>query len=336
MVAMPMPVSARRVDRGPTRRTMLTATALAFSPALRAQGRFPQRPITLVVPFGAGGIADLMARSLAEQMAEHLGQPVVIENKPGAGSIVASRAVASESPDGHTLLLMSNGHAVSVGLFRQLPVDPRRAFTPITTLGFFDLGLFVPAGSRFNTLADLLAFAKANPGRLTVGSIAPGSTQHLAGRLFDTTAGVDSLAVPYNGSPAVLAALRGGQVDVAFEIVGPMLPQVQAGAVRALAVTGPRRNAALPAVPTVTESGVASYEVTSWNGLAARAGTPTTALQLLHEAALAALSAPVVRDRLAALGVRLQGSTPDAMAELLAREIERWGAVIRRAGITPN
>ncbi|MCP5272539.1 MAG: tripartite tricarboxylate transporter substrate binding protein [Burkholderiaceae bacterium] len=331
-----MPVTKRLDNGGATRRRMLAAAAVVFAPALRAQPRFPQRTITIVVPFGAGGIADLMARSVAEQMATRLGQPVVIENKPGAGSIVASRAVASAEPDGHTLLLMSNGHAVSVGLFRQLPVDPRRAFTPITTLGFFDLGLFVPAGSRFASLADLLAFAKANPGRLTVGSIAPGSTQHLAGRLFDTTAGVDSLAVPYNGSPAVLAALRGGQVDVAVEIVGPMLPQVQAGAVRALAVTGAQPNAALPGVPTVAQAGVAGYEVTSWSGLAAPAGTPAATLQTLHDAAQAALASPAVQQRLAALGVRLQGSTPGAMAALLAGEIERWGAVIRRAGLTPQ
>lgn len=319
-----------------SRRRTLAALLAAGLPPLQAQPRFPQRTITLVVPFGAGGIADLVARTVAEQMARRLGQAVVVDNRPGAGSIVASQVVARAAPDGHTLLLMSNGHAVSVGLFRQLPVDPQRAFAPITTLGEFDLGLFVPAGSRFATLADWVAAARVAPGRLTVGSIAPGSTQHLAGRLFDTTAGIETLAVPYNGSPAVLAALRGGQVDAAVEIVGPMLPQLQAGAVRALAVTGARRNPALPHVPTVAEAGVPGYEVASWNGLAAPAGTPAPVLQRLHDAAQAALATPAVQQRLAALGVRLQGSTPEAMGGLLAREIERWGAVIRRAGITPN
>lgn len=320
------------------RRQVLTAFAAAgagLAPT-RAQHRFPQRAVTLVVPFGAGGIADLMARAVAEHMAATLGHPVVVENKPGAGSIVASQAVAAARPDGHTLLLMSNGHAVSVGLFRRLPVDPVQAFVPITTLGVFDLGFFVAAGSRFTSLAALLAQARAQPGRLNIGTIAPGSTQHLAARLFETTAGIEGLVVPYNGSPAVLAALRSGQVDVAVEIVGPMLPQVQAGAVRALAVSAAQRNPSLPEVPTVGEAGVMGYNVASWNGLAAPVGTPAEALQVLGDAARAALAAPAVIGRLAALGVRLQPSTPAEMQALLVREIARWGAVIRRAGIEPN
>jgi tripartite-type tricarboxylate transporter receptor subunit TctC len=322
----------------PRRRLLIAgAAAVAGAPAgARAQPRFPERAITLVVPFAAGGIADLTARAVAAHMAETLGRPVVVENKPGAGSIVASQAVASAKPDGHTLLLMSNGHAVSVGLFRRLPVNPERAFAPITTLAFFDLGLFVAAESRFASLAELLAQAKARPGTLNVGTIAPGSTQHLAARLFETTAGIETLVVPFNGSPAVLAALRGGQVDLAFEIVGPMLPQLQAGTVRALAVTGAQRNAALPAVPTVMQAGVAGYDVASWNALAAPAGTPPAVLQALGDAARAALAAPAVRERLAALGVRPEGSTPQALQQLLAAEIQRWGAVIRRAGIEPT
>ncbi len=323
---------------GPTlpRRTLLATLAAAPLVPLRAQPAFPQRAITLVVPFAAGGIADLTARAVAEQMGRHLGQPVVIDNRPGAGSIVASQAVARAAPDGHTLLLISNGHAVSVGLYPRLPVDPRQAFAPITLLGAFDLGLFVAADSRLRTLGELLAFARAQPGRLTVGSIAPGSTQHLAARLFETTAGIEALPVPYNGSPALLAALRGGQVEVAWEIVGPMLPQLQAGAVRALAVTGPQRNPALPAVPTVAEAGLPGYAVSSWNGLAAPAGTPAPVLARLGEAARAALQAPAVRERLGALGVRLGGSTAEEMTLLLASEIDRWGAVIRRAGITAD
>jgi tripartite-type tricarboxylate transporter receptor subunit TctC len=319
-----------------SRRRTLAALAAAGLPPLHAQPAFPQRAITLVVPFGAGGIADLMARAVAEQMARQLGQPVVVDNRPGAGSIVASQAVARAAPDGHTLLLMSNGHAVSVGLYRRLPVDPRQAFVPVTLLGSFDLGLFVAAGSRFRTLAELLSFARAQPGRVTVGSIAPGSTQHLAARLFETSAGIETLPVPYNGSPALLGALRGGQVDLACEILGPMLPQLQASAVRALALTGSQRTPALPDVPTVAEAGVPGYAVSSWNGLAAPAGTPAPVLQRLAEAAQAALATPAVRDRMAALGVRLQGSTPAEMQALLVREIDRWGEVIRRAGITAD
>lgn len=319
----------------PTRRALISAAA-AWPLAARPQGRFPQRAIVIVVPFGAGGIADLTARAVAERMSARLGQPVVIENKPGAGSIVASRAVAGAAPDGHTLLLMTNGHAVSVGLFKRLPYDPRTAFAPITTLGRFDLGIFVDGASRWRTLGDWLADARARPGRLTVGTIAPGSTQHLAARLFETTAGIDVLGVPYNGSPAVFTALHGGQVDTAVEILGPMLPQLQAGTVRALAVTGSARFPGLPDVPTVAEAGVPGYEVSSWNALAAPAGTPADVVETLGDAARASIADPALRTRLQALGVRLEGSTPAALQALLASEIDRWGAVIRRAGIQPT
>ena len=233
------------------------------------------------MPFGPGGIADITARAVAEAMAARLGQPVVVENRPSAGSIVASQAVATARPDGHTLLLMSNGHAVSVGLMRKLPYDTQKDFAPISTLGSFDLGLFAPASSRFASLRDLLAFARAQPGKLNVGTIAVGSTQHLAAKLFETVAGVDLLVVPYKASPAVLTALRSGEIDLAFEIVGPMLPQVQAGAVKALAVSSDRRNPALPDVPTVQQAGVPGYNVASWNALAAPAGTPADVIAVL-------------------------------------------------------
>ncbi|MBX3601883.1 MAG: tripartite tricarboxylate transporter substrate binding protein [Rubrivivax sp.] len=323
------------------RRHLITATAALLSTALlprlaTAQGRFPERPITLLVPFGPGGIADITARAVAEQMARTLGQPVVVENRPSAGSIVASQAVATARPDGHTLLLLSNGNAVSVGLFRRLPYDTLKDFAPVSLLGSFDLGLFVPANSPFATLAELLAHAKANPGRLNVGTIAVGSTQHLAAKLFETVAGVQVLVVPYKGSPAVQAALRTGEIDLAFEIVGPMLPQVLSGAVRALAVTSGQRNRALPAVPTVQQAGVAGYDVASWNALAAPAGTPPAVVEALNRAAREALASPAVQERLGRLGMRLSASSPAELQALLASEITRWGAVIRAAGIEPE
>jgi len=301
-----------------------------------AQGRFPERPITLLVPFGPGGIADLTARAVAEHMGKTLGQPVVVENKPSAGSIVASQAVATARPDGHTLLLMSNGNAVSVGLFKKLPYDPVKDFAPVTTLGYFDLGLFVPANSRFASLRELVAFAKAQPGKLNIGTITPGSTQHLAAKLFETVAGIDALVVPYKGSPAVLTALRAGEVDLAFEIVGPMVPQVQAGAVKALAVSSDRRNPALPQVPTAIEAGVAGYNVASWNALAAPAGTPPAVIEALQRAAREAVSSAAVQEKLGKLGMRLAASTPAELQALLASEIQRWGAVIRAARIEPE
>ena len=327
------------MSRLATRRAALLglgAAACAATAAGQGQSRFPDKPIMLVVPFAPGGIADLTARAVAEQMGRSLGQPVVVENRPSAGSIVASQAVASARPDGHTLLLMSNGNAVSAGLFKKLPYDTLKAFAPITTLAYFDLGVFVPAGSRFTSLREVLAHAKANPGKLNVGTINPGSTQHLSAKLFETVAGVDLLVVPYKGTPAVLTALRAGEIDIAFEIVGPMLPQLQAGVVQALAVTSARRNPALPEVPTVQQAGLAGYDMASWNALAAPAGTPADVLERLGRAAREALVAPELQARLAPLGLRLQGSTPAELQALLGAEVQRWGAVIRAARIEPE
>jgi tripartite-type tricarboxylate transporter receptor subunit TctC len=319
------------------RRDLLLAFGAAvIAGPLRAQTRFPERPISLLVPFGPGGIADLTARAVAEEMARSLGQPVVVENKPSAGSIVASAAVAAAKPDGHTLLLMSNGNAVSVGLFKKLPYDAVTAFAPVSTLGFFDLGIFSAANSRFAALKDAVAFAKANPGKLNVGTIAVGSTQHLSAKLFETVAGIDALVVPYKGSPAVLTALRAGEIDLAFEIVGPMVPQVSAGVVKALAVTSDRRNPALPDVPTVQQAGIAGYDVASWNALAAPAGTPADVIDRLNRAARDAVASPAVREKLGKLGMRLQGSSPAELQALLVGEIKRWGDVIRTAKIEPE
>ncbi len=309
---------------------------LGSSATLHAQSRLSDRPISLLVPFAPGGIADLTARAVAESMSRTLGQPVVVENRPSAGSIVASQAVASARPDGHTLLLMSNGNAVSVGLFRKLPYDTVKDFAPVSTLGFFDIGIFVAASSRFATLRDAVTHAKANPGKLNVGTIAPGSTQHLSAKLFETVAGIDVLVVPYKGSPAVLTALRAGEVDLAFEVLGPMVPQVGAGVVKALAVSSDRRNPALPEVPTVQQAGVAGYDVASWNAIAAPAGTPPEIVDRLNRALREAVATPAVQERLGKLGMRLQAGTPAELQALLGSEIKRWGEVIRAAKIEPE
>jgi len=319
------------------RRRALALIGAATWPTLaQAQARFPDKPIQLLVPFGPGGIADITARAVAEVMSQRLGQPIVVDNRPSAGSIVASQAVATAKPDGHTLLLMSNGNAVSVGLFKKLPYDTKKDFVGISTLGYFDIGLFVPAGSRFASLKDIVAHAKANPGKLNVGTIAAGSTQHLAAKMFETVAGLEVVLVPYKGSPAVVTALRTGEIDLAFEILGPMLPQVQAGVVKALAVSSDKRNPALPEVPTAIEAGVAGYNVASWNALAAPAGTPPAVIEVLNRAAREALASLAVRDKLAKLGMRVASSTPAELERLLANEIDRWGGVIRAAKIQPE
>jgi tripartite-type tricarboxylate transporter receptor subunit TctC len=294
---------------------------------------FPSKPLRIVVPFGAGGVADLTARTVAQKLSESLGQPVVIDNKPGAGGVVAGDAVAKAEPDGHTLLLMSNGTAVSAGLFKSLPFDTLRDFAPVSTLGFFDIAIIAPADSRFKTLGDLLAFAKANPGKLNLGTINIGSTQNLAGEMFKTAAGVDVQIVPFNGTPAVITALRGGQIDAAVEILGPVLPQINAGALRALAITGDKRAAILPNVPTAKEGGLPTYVAASWNALAAPARTPKNVIARLNKDILAAVNAPDVKKKLGELNVEARSSSPEQAAELLASEIKRWGDVIQRAEI---
>jgi tripartite-type tricarboxylate transporter receptor subunit TctC len=269
-------------------------------------------------------------------MAATLKQPIVVENKPSAGAIVGSQQVARAEPDGLTLLLMSNANAVSAGLFRKLPFDVQRDFAPVTTLGFFDLALFVAADSPLKSVDHVLRRARAQPGKLTFGTIAAGSTQHLAAEYFKSVAGIDVVVVPYRGTPAVITALRAGEIDVGFEILGPMLGQVQAKVLRALAVTSDRRFAGLPDVPTVKESGLPGYNVASWNALAAPARTPKATIDRLQRAALQALAVPAVREQLQALGVRAEGGTPEQLRQLLAVELRRWSDVIVQAKIEPQ
>jgi tripartite-type tricarboxylate transporter receptor subunit TctC len=315
------------------RRTLMMGAAGAILPAWSLAQSFPSKPIRIVVPFGPGGVADLTARSVAQKLAENLRQSVIVENKPGAGGVVAGEMVAKAEPDGHVLLLMSNGTAVSAGLFKSLPFDTQKDFAPVVTLGLFDIAVLTAADSRFKNVKDLLAHAKANPGKLNVATVNVGSTQHLSAELLKTSAGVDFQVVPFNGSPAVLTALRGGQVDAAVEILGPMIPQISAKAVQPLAVMGTRRASALPDVPTMAESGVPGFDVASWNALAAPARTPPQVVATLNREVNKVLADPGVRKQLAALNVSPQGGTPEQLRDLLASEVRRWSDVIVRAKV---
>jgi tripartite-type tricarboxylate transporter receptor subunit TctC len=291
------------------------------------------RAIKIVVPFGAGGVADLTARIVAQKMADNMGQPVVIENKPGAGGVVAGDTVAKADADGHTLLLMSNGTAVSAGLFKSLPYDTVKDFAPISTLGFFDIAIVVPQNSPYKTLPELLAFARANPGKLNVGTINVGSTQNLSAELFKSTANIQVQIVPFNGTPAVITALRGGQIDAAVEILSPLLPQINANAISALAVLGDKRSVVLKDVPTAAQSGLTNFSAASWNALAAPAKTPKDIVTRLNREVKAALDSPDVKKRLLDLNIDATSSTPEQLANLLNAEIRRWSDVIVRAKI---
>lgn len=320
------------------RRRLLAATAFATAAGqVAASERYPERPISLVVPFSPGGIANLTARVVAEAMSLDLKQAIVIDNRPSAGNIVGTAAVAQARADGYTLLLMSNGNAVSASLFRKLPFDVNKDFAPVSTLGFFDLVVLANRGSRYPSLAAAVDQARKRPGALTIGTIALGSTQNLAAELFKSSAAIDALIVPYKGSPAVVNALRAGEIDIAFEILGPMLGQIDAGAVHALAVTSRTRLPALKDVPTVQEAaGLRDYVVASWNALAAPTGTPPAIVDRLVRSVRDAIAVPATRKRLEALGVRPQAGTPAELRTLLASEVDRWRAVILAAHIPPQ
>ena len=314
-----------------TSATLLACGALATLPAHAEP--LSNRPIRIVVPFGAGGVADVTARVVGQQLSTQLGQPVVIDNKPSAGGIVAADAVAKATPDGHTLFLMSNGSAVTVGLFKHLPFDMVKDLAPISTLGYFDIGVITDGKSQFKTLPELLAYAKAHPGKLNIGSIAIGSTQHLAAELFKSTAGIDAQIVPFNGTPAVITALRGKQIDAAVEILAPITGQISSKAVNLLAVTGEKRSPLQPNVSTAQEAGVKGFVASSWNALAAPAKTPPAVIARLNQEIVAAVNNPEVAKKLRELNVVAKSSTPEQTAQLLQSEIKRWGAVIEEAKI---
>lgn len=301
---------------------------------------FPSKPIRIVVPFGAGGAADITAREVGQKLAEGLGGSVVIDNKPSAGGIVAGEIVAKAAPDGHTLLLISNGSAVSAALFKSLPFDTLKDFVPVSKLAIFDLVIASSdtvngAPGKFKTIGDVLAYAKANPGKLNIGTPQIGSTQNLAAELFKASAGIDAQIVPFNGTPPVINALRGGSVDIMVDIMGPLVAQVKSNALVPLATLSERRSALFPAVPVLRESGgaLATFNATSWNGFAAPAKTPKDVIAKLNVEVQKALKNPDVVKRLEALSLTPQGSTPEALEELLMADIKRWSAVIERAKI---
>jgi tripartite-type tricarboxylate transporter receptor subunit TctC len=247
---------------------------------------------------------------------------------------VAAELVAKAEPDGHTLLLMSNGTAVSAGLFKSLPFNPRTDFAPVSLLGLFDIAIVVPEASAHKTLAELIAFGRANPGKLNIGTINIGSTQHLAAELLRTQANLIAQIIPYNGTPAVINALRGGQIDVVVEILGPLKPQINAKAVRLLGVMGAKRPQDLPQVPVVRElPGLSGFNVSSWNALAAPGKTPQAVVERLNAEVAKVLAEPEMVQRLAGFNVQAQASTPTQLAQLLDADIKRWSEVIQKAGI---
>ncbi|HKC43183.1 MAG TPA: tripartite tricarboxylate transporter substrate binding protein [Burkholderiales bacterium] len=305
----------------------LTAGVVAFAQ------QYPTKPVRIVVGFAPGGVADITVRIVAQKLSERLKQQFVVENRPSAGGIIAAEAVAKAAPDGYTLLLISNGNAVSVSLFKKLSYDPVKDFAMVSQIGYFGLAIVTGNDSKLKTVKDVITAAKANPGKLTVGTIGIGSTQHLSAELFKSLAGVDMTVVPFKGSSEVLTALKGGDLQLGFEILAPVMAQVKGGGLRAIAVTTKTRFPGLPDVPTVIESGVPGYEVASWNGIAAPASTPRPVVDVLNKEINAVLALPEVKQRFDELGVVPQGGTPEELGALLAKEIAKWKDVVAKAKI---
>jgi tripartite-type tricarboxylate transporter receptor subunit TctC len=302
-------------------------------PAVALAQSYPVKPVRIVLPFGPGGVADIVTRTIAPKLGEGLGQQVVVENLPGAGGIRASETVARAEPDGHTLLLLTNGNAVSQALFKSLPYDPVNDFAMISTVGFFSMVIVTRPESSAKTLQDAIAMAKANPGKMNIGTITPGGTQHLAGELFRSTAGIEALVVPHKTTGEVIVAARNGNVDLAVDFIAPLLSSIKSGALRPLAVTAGKRFPGLPDVPTVIEAGVPGYDVASWNALAAPAKTSRAVVDRVNQELRKALAAPEVQKRFAELGVEARPSSPEELRQFFIAESQRWTRVVEAAKI---
>jgi tripartite-type tricarboxylate transporter receptor subunit TctC len=312
---------------------VLALSTLAASSEQAHATNYPDKPVRIVVPFAAGGVGDITARIIAEKLGDKLGQRFYVENQAGAGGIVAARTIISSPPDGYTLALLANGTAVSVSLFKKLPYDPLKDFAPISSLGFFDFLFATSANSPFKTLGDFIAAAKARPGTLNVGTINVGSTQNLSAELFKTAAGIDFTIIPYRGTPEIQVALLQGDVALMIDSYSSMKGNLADGKLRALASSGARRSEATPELASVTEGGVADYDVVSWNALFAPAGTPPEIVKTLNAALQDILADADVKKRLLELGIEAKAGTPEALANRVRSDIDKWQKVIEKAGI---
>ncbi len=312
--------------------------ALWISCALpaHAQDSYPNRPVRVIVPFAAGGLADITFRMMSEKLTTALGKQLIIENMPGAGAINATQTVLRAKPDGHTLLVFSSGAALTKLLFKNVPYDVQKDIAPVAFAAYFDLIVLVRQDSRYRTLGELVADAKARPGRLNFGTINPGSTQNLTAELLKTEAGLDFTVVPFKTTPEAFSALLAGQVDAVVESYAAARALLEGNRARALVSTGEKRSGYLPQVPTVREAGLPGVEVVGWNGLAAPAGTPPEIIALLHRHMTAIVAMPDIRKRFLEQGTEAYAGTPEEVSTRLAADIRKWGAVTARAGLQPQ
>jgi len=305
--------------------------ALSLANPAAAQSNYPDKPIRFVVPFAAGGLADITMRIVGEKLGERLGQRIIIDNRPSGGGVAAAQAVATAPADGYTLITLTNGTAISVSLFKSLPFDPVKDFVPISSVAYFDILLLVNNSSPIKTVGDLLAAAKSANGTMNIGTINPGSTQNLSAELFKSVAGISAQIVPFKGSPDVQVALMRNDITVGFESYAALKGGIDAKDIRAIASSGVERS--LPDVPTVKASGVPAYSVVGWNALFAPAGTPPDVVAKLNKEIREILAMPDVRKRILELGTEPKASTPEEIADRLKEDIRKWATVIEQAKI---
>jgi putative tricarboxylic transport membrane protein len=319
--------------RGAIVAIVIVELVLATSSRAQSAADYPTRPVRISVPYGAGGVGDLTVRIVAQKLSENLKQQFVIENRPGAGGMMAMKAVLDGPADGYTLAEMGNGQAIATTLFTKLPYDVLRDFTPISVAASFPVLVAVSGDSPYRSITDVVAAARQNPGKLNLGSISPGSTQNLSAHLFRQITGADVTLVTYRTTPDLVTALLRRDVDAGFDYSAGFEGFLDSGKLRIIATTGDTRDPLLKDVPTARESGFPQYVVTSWNGLAARAGTPADVVKLLNTEINRALAAPDVQEKSRRLGMDARGTTPEEMRDRMARDIAKWRDVIEKAGI---
>ena len=312
----------------------LSATALV--PFSAKSQSFPTKPIRFVMPYAPGGSSEILARPIAQELSRTLGQSVFVDFKPGGGTTIGADFVAKSAPDGHTLVMMLSAHAINATLMPKLPYDTVKDFAPITIAATLPLVVVVPAQSPIKTFQDLIATARAQPGKLTFASAGPGNTSHLSVEYLKSRLGLDMIHGPYKGSGPAIIGLLGGEVNFMFDSLSSSLPQIKAGKFRALAMASARRSRILPDVPTVIESGVADFDVSVWYSILAAANTPPQIVQRLHSEFVRVLRTPDVKEKIESYGYDIVGSTPAEADAFIRSEIVRWAKVVRESGATVN
>jgi tripartite-type tricarboxylate transporter receptor subunit TctC len=309
-----------------------SACAIAFGATHALSETFPTKPVRMIVPFAAGGGADIVGRLVAQKLGDGWGQTVVVDNRPGAGGNIGTEIVARAPADGYTLLLVGPNHTVNISLFSKIPYDPVNDFAPVSVVTSAPYLLLVNPSVGVNTVADFIALAKARPGKILYASAGNGTAGHLGMELIKTMAGIDVVHIPYKGSPPALTDLLAGQVSAAFDNVLSSAPHVKAGKLRAIAVSTSKRSSAMPDVPTVAESGLPGFEVAVWQGILAPAGTPRSTVDALHAAIITALARPDMKGRMAANGTDIIGNSPAEFAAFIKSDIVKWAKVVKNSG----